>query len=173
MKDIDINWMLLCVRWFHLSAAIVTIGGAAFLRTSMLSAAAETLDDDAHQRFREAVRKRWSRIVGAGIGILLLTGAIQFAILAVPPKIPAIPYHWIFGIKLLAAMGIFFIASAVSGRSPGMENFRRQSRRWLSILLCLAALVVLLSGILAQVRTAQTSGTMPGTTQLPALSTEP
>jgi hypothetical protein len=84
--------------------------------------------------------------------VLLLTGGFNFLRLAMPPKISPMPYHAIFGVKLLAALAVFFIASALAGRAPGFARLRARSRWWLGMLLVLAAIIIALSGVLSQVR---------------------
>jgi hypothetical protein len=148
----DLNYLLLVSRWIHLSAAILAIGGAAFMLLALLPSAKSTLDDEAHQRLREAVRKRWAPWVHTCIALLLITGATNFLILALPPRIKPMPYHAIFGVKFLMALGIFFLATALVGRSPGFATLRENSRTWLGAILLLAAIIVLLSGLLSQVR---------------------
>jgi len=146
---------LLITRWIHLASAIVAIGGAAFMRFALLPAAKATLTDEVHEKLREAVRARWAKFVHAAVGLLLLTGSINFAILAIPPKIKPLPYHPIFGVKLLAAFAVFFIAEALISRGPGFAAIRANRAKWLGVLLALGALIVLLSGVLNQVRTSQ------------------
>lgn len=153
----NINILLWISRSLHIAAVIVTIGGAAFLRFALLPGAKQALEEEPHQRLREAVRKRWAHVVRAGIALLLVTGTINFIILAVPPKIDAIPYHPIFGMKLLAAFGVFMIASALVGKSPAFAKLRRNERTWLNVLLALAAVIILLSGLLSQVRGAHST----------------
>lgn len=153
MNDIDIP--LLLSRWLHISAAILAIGGAAFMALALLPAARDTLDEPAQERLREAIRRRWSKFVLAAIALLLLTGAFNFWTLALAPKIKPMPYHAIFGVKFLAAMVIFFVASALVGRSPGVAGMRKNAGRALTLILVLAALVVLLSGLLNRVRSSQ------------------
>lgn len=125
------------------------------MRFALLPAAKATLTDDVQERLRDAVRARWAKFVHAAVGLLLLTGSINFAILALPPKIKLIPYHPIFGVKLLAAFAVFFIAEALISRGPWSAAIRANRAKWLGILLSLAGLIVLLSGILNQVRTSQ------------------
>ena len=144
--------VLLVSRWFHIAAAIIAVGGAAFTLIALIPAAKATLTDDVHERLREAIRSRWSKFVHACVAILLITGSINFVILAIPPKIEPMPYHAIFGVKLLAAFAVFFIAEALVSRSPGFAKIRQQRAKWLAILLSLAAIIVLLSGVLSQVR---------------------
>ncbi len=151
----DLNLPLLLSRWIHIGAAIVALGGVVFLRFVLLPSASDVLDEERQGQLREAVRQRWARFVHACLALLILTGAVNFVILALPPKIHALPYHPIFGVKLLAALTIFFLASALAGRSPGFENIRRNSRKWLGLIVALGALILLLSGVLNQVRTAE------------------
>jgi hypothetical protein len=150
-----INLFVLISRWIHLGSVIIALGGAAFMRFALLPAAKATLADDVHEKLREAVRVRWAKFVHAAIALLLITGSINFAILAIPPKVAPIPYHPIFGIKLLAAFAVFFVAEALMSRGPGFAKIRANRAKWLSVLLSLGALIVLLSGILNQVRTSQ------------------
>jgi uncharacterized membrane protein len=161
VQSIDIP--LLLSRWLHLFAAIVAVGGAAYARWALLPAARESLDDAARERFHEGVRRRWRLVLFSCITVLLLTGALNFVMLAMPPKVKPMPYHGIFGIKFFLAMFIFYIASALVGRNPRLEAMRQKRATWLNALLGLAALVVLLSGVLSQVRTAKNALTAPAT----------
>ncbi len=148
----EINLMLLASRWIHISAAIVAVGGAVFMRLALLPSAKEVLDDDLHQRLREAVRARWARLVHTCVALLLLSGAFNFVVLVLSPKIEPMPYHAIFAVKFLAALGVFFLGIVLSGRSAVAEKMRRNSAKWLSVMIAAAALVVLMSGLLGQVR---------------------
>ncbi len=159
----NINLALLVSRWIHIGAAIVAIGGMTFLRFVLLPSAKGVLNSDAHERLREAVRARWARLVHACIALLLLTGTFNFVMLALLPKIDPIPYHAIFGVKLLAALLVFFVSFALTGRSPGFAKMRQSSGKWLSITVALAALIVLLSGVLSQVRTTVAAKVPPAT----------
>ncbi len=150
-----IDYILLITRWLHISAAIVAIGGAFFTRVALMPAAASTLDDATHARLREALRTRWARIVHTCIAILLVTGGLNFVMLAMPPKVEPMPYHAIFGFKFLAAMGVFFFASVLVGRGEGLASMRANRAKWLTVLLVLAGVIVALSGVLNRVRTTQ------------------
>ncbi len=152
MQDVDM--LVLVSRWIHIMAAIAALGGAAFMLVAYLPAAGAALDENARERLREAVAARWGRVVHGAIAALLITGGFNFVRLAMPPKVDPMPYHAIFGVKFFLALGIFAIATALVGRSPAFDGIRRQARRWLSILLALGALIVLLSGLLNQVRNA-------------------
>jgi len=151
----QVDWLLLFSRWLHVLAAIIAIGGAFFMRAALIPAAKANLDEATHDRLREALRKRWAVVVMSCIAVLLVTGSINFVLLAWPPKIKPMPYHAIFGFKLLAALGVFFIASALVGGSVGLEGVRRNSKTWLTWIVVLAVAIVGISGVLSQVRQEQ------------------
>lgn len=167
MDGLELTTVLL--RWIHIGAVIVAIGGVVFKRAVLIPAAEEVLDEGARDRLREAVRVRLARIVHASIGLLLLTGFGNFFLLAIRPRIEPMPYHAIFGPKLLLAFVIFFIASALVGKAEGFAGMRRASKKWLAVIAGLAAIIVLLSTILNQVRSA--AGNKP-TGETSALATE-
>ncbi|MFQ5414447.1 MAG: hypothetical protein ACE5E6_08315 [Phycisphaerae bacterium] len=142
----------LLVRWVHIGAAMATVGGAAYMRLAVLPALRDGADDPARARLREALTARWARVVHVCIALLLVTGFGNFYLLAIRPHLPAMPYHPVFGAKLLTAVLIFFIASALVSRGPGFAGIRAKSATWLTILLIAAAVVVALSGVLVQLR---------------------
>lgn len=137
----------------HILAAIVALGGAAFLRFALAPAARATLADDDHGRLRDAVRARWAKLVHAAIAVLLLTGVVNFVVLVLIRDVDPMPYHGVFGVKFVAALGVFFLASALVGRGAGFSAMRANPRRPLTLILVLGALIVLLSGLLGQIRT--------------------
>ena len=149
-----VDYIVIISRWVHIIAAVAAVGGAVFQRYALFPAMADALDADEHLRLREAVRQRWARFVHACIALLLLTGGLNFYLLALAPKVKPMPYHALFGIKFLAAMAVFFLAAALAGRSMGFEKYRQDSRHWLGVVVILAVLIVLLSGVLYGIRTA-------------------
>ena len=150
MENIDV--VLLVSRWIHIVAAMTAIGGAIFMRFAMLPGMGAALEPEQQQRLREAVRSRWAKFTHGCIGLLLLTGFANFYLVALKPKMPAIPYHMLFGPKLLLALVIFFLATALVGRSPGFEGIRKKARKWLGVIIALAIVIVLISGTLNQFR---------------------
>ena len=150
METVDVT--VLVSRSIHLLAAMVAIGGAAFMRFGLHGAIAATLDEKDADRLRSAVRARWARVVHVCIVLLLVTGGLNFYRLVLVPKVAPMPYHALFGLKFLAAMGVFFLASALLGRSPGMAGMRRNAGRWLSVMVLLGVLIVVTSGVLSQLR---------------------
>jgi len=162
----NINWLLLFSRWIHITSAIVAVGGAAFARFALMPAASSTLSDDVHSRLREAIRVRWMKLLHTCIALLLITGGLNFWILAVPPRIHPLPYLLIFGVKFLSALAVFWIAIGLSSRSAAFAIMHAARKKWLGILLALAFTIVLLSGLLSQIR-AHDPGMQPAATSHP------
>ncbi len=139
-------------RWLHIGPVIVVIGGAFFARFIISPSLAETLSDDQHGQVRSAVVRRWKRVVHICIALILISGAYNFyhalRFLEKPPL-----YHMLFLPKFLAALGIFFIGSALVGKSEAFESMRRENKKWLGILIALAVVIVLISGVMKNLPT--------------------
>lgn len=87
----------------------------------------------------------------ACITLLLLSGMYNFMTIGMEKaKQVGALYHALLGIKILAAFGVFFLASVLTGRSPAFESMRTNSKKWLAITASLGILVVLISGILSK-----------------------
>jgi uncharacterized membrane protein len=133
-------------RWLHVATAIVLLGGTAF-QWMVLRPAARQLPDAEHDRLRELVMGRWRKVVMAGIGLLLLTGFYNYLLAPTPADVWKL-YHPLVGTKILLALAMFFLASALTGRSPAFAGLRKQSGTWLVVLLLLGAVIVAISGYL-------------------------
>lgn len=143
----DASFVLgLVFRWLHILAAITAVGGTVFARLVVFPAL-DPLPDDQRTALHAAMRARWSKIVAAAIAFLLISGLYNFMVLAAHYQLPSW-YHMLFGIKFLAALAIFAIASLLAGKSAAGEAVRRNSRPWLNLNIVLAVLVVCLSGVL-------------------------
>ena len=138
-------------RWAHVLAAVVAIGGVVFMRFVLMPAADEALDQEQHTALREKLIARWKIVVMACITLLLLSGTYNFMTIGMEKAKEVGPmYHALFGIKVLAALGVFFLASVLTGRSPAFESLRSNSKKWLAITAGLGILVVLISGVLSR-----------------------
>jgi uncharacterized membrane protein len=136
-------------RILHVGTAIVIVGGTFFIRFVLFPAATQNLADDVHARLRGAVIGTWKKIVHSGIVLFLLTGALNYYRVIANGTHKGHPlYHALLGTKILLAMVIFFIASALVGRAPAFEGLRRNAPRWLLVNLLLAAIIVAISGFL-------------------------
>lgn len=131
-------------RWAHIGFVIVLVGGSFFMRFALMPAAAE-LPDDQHQALKERIFARWRKIVMAGIGLILISGLYNF-VRAIPLHKGQGLYHGLIGTKIILALVVFFLGSALVGRSAKFEPLRQNSKKWLGILLLLATIIVGISG---------------------------
>ncbi len=145
------------VRWIHLLSVIAAIGGVIFARVALLPAMSEVLPDDQRDRLRASVAKRWKMVVHVSVTLILVTGGINFY-LTFGDGVKPIPYHPIFGLKLISAFVIFFLAIALSGSSPGFAGLRSNAKTWLGVIITLAVLIVFLSGVLRLIHQATMVG---------------
>ncbi len=137
-------------RWLHILAAITAVGGTIFARLVVVPTL-DALPADERSSLHAAMRGRWSKIVAAAIGFLLLSGLYNFMVIAMQYRLPRW-YHPLFGVKFLLAMVIFMVASLLVGRTSAAEKLRQNLRFWLNLNILLAVIVVCISGVL---RTAQ------------------
>ena len=63
----------LVMRWLHIFAAITAIGGTMFARFVVLSSQ-HVLSESEREALHAQMRARWSKIVAACIGFLLISG---------------------------------------------------------------------------------------------------
>jgi uncharacterized membrane protein len=138
--------LTIVVRWVHILAAVIAIGGLFHMRYVLMPAVREALSDEEHQRLRKSVSSRWSRIVNIAIGVLLLTGFYNFFTIGLEKSQGAPTYSMLFGIKFLLALAVFFISSALVGKAKVFDGMRAKAGMWMTINVMLGFLVILLSG---------------------------
>jgi uncharacterized membrane protein len=152
---------LLLLRWAHILAAIVAMGGLVFARFGLLPALSE-VDVATRDRIHDAIRRRWLPWVIGAITVLLASGLANFLLFNGRVKAEGwadgawmrqTSYHALFGAKFLLAMVVFYFASALVGRGEGTQWVRNDRAKWLSVTLGLSLAVVLLSGWMRQLHT--------------------
>ena len=146
----QLEWLAIILRWLHLLAAITAVGGTIFMRMALLPSVA-VLADDQRKALHEQVRSRWVKFVMGAILFLIISGIYNFLRRLNPPGIerPYIPlYHGLFTLKVVLAIVIFFLASALTGRAAALARFRQNAKLWLSVNVVLAVIVVCISGVL-------------------------
>lgn len=132
------------MQWIHLVAAVLAVGGTAFLRLVLLPSFV-SLDQQARGRIMAGVARRFFPILWASIAALLASGLYN-VVLALPVRAPI--YHGILGLKILLALVVFGIALALTLPLPALGPIQRRRPLWLAVNLVLAALVILLSAAL-------------------------
>lgn len=127
-------------RWAHIGTAIVLVGGTTFFRFVVMPAL-----DGNHGDLVEKIRQGWKKFVHGGIALFLLSGFYNY-FTAMPLHKGDGLYHMLVGTKMLLAFFVFFIASALVGRSAGTQKFRDGAKKWTGIMLLVSALIVGISG---------------------------
>jgi len=143
----DLNPLDILFRWAHVGTAIVLLGGGVFMRF-ILMPSADTLDDETHNGLRAQVMGRWKRYVHMGILLLLVSGFYNYLVVMIPKHKGDGLYHALLGTKILLALGIFFLASALVGRSAKFESMRANRGKWMLVVVLLGAGIVGISGFL-------------------------
>lgn len=138
----DIDVLAVLSRWMHIGTAIVLVGGSCCLRFVVMPVLTGQSSE-----LQIAIRDRWKKVVHVGIAFFLLSGFYNY-IRAMPLHKGDGLYHGLIGTKIILAFAVFFIASALVGRSEGTRRFRDQSRFWMTVLIALAAVIVAISGVI-------------------------
>jgi len=133
-------------RFAHVGTAIVVLGGSIFMRF-VLMPAANQLPTEAHDQLRAAVLAKWKRFVHGGIAVFLLSGFYNYMRL-MPGHRGDKLWHMLIGIKMLLALVVFFLASALVGKSKAFEGLRQQRAKWLGIVIFLSLVIVGISSFL-------------------------
>tara|TARA_R110002072_G_scaffold59882_7_gene152263 strand:+ start:15321 stop:15965 length:645 start_codon:yes stop_codon:yes gene_type:complete len=131
-------------RIIHVGTAITLVGGSAFMLL-VLMPSAKMISEEAHQTLAQAVTGRWKRFIHGGILLFLLSGFYNY-MRAIPNHKGDGLYHGLLGVKMLLAFAIFFLASALVGRSAAFNGIRENRAKWLKVIVLLAAIIVGISG---------------------------
>ena len=133
-------------RIVHVGTAITLVGGSIFT-VMVLMPSAKEISDEQHQKLAEGIGRRWKKFVHFGIALLFLSGIYNYIrMMMIGDHKGDGLYHGLLGTKMLLALGVFFIASALVGRSARFEGMRQNRAKWLKILVLLAAVIVGISG---------------------------
>jgi len=139
----DVQQILMLVfRWIHVIPAMILVGGTIFLRCSLVPAANEV---GGSNEVREAIRRRWAKLVMLSVLLLLVSGIYNFHLKAVNYKMDG-TYLVLMAIKVLLALAVFYLVAVVSGRSNTARRFREKEIFWLNVL-CVAMIgIVCIAG---------------------------
>jgi hypothetical protein len=145
--EIEMNGVALVLRWLHIVPAVMG-GGAAFFAALALLPTLREMPEPTRSAIRSAVADRWRPVLSASIGLLLLSGIANFVLFQGPAHAGQALYLALFGVKVLAALGVFFLASALMGRSEALQPVRDNGALWTKVNAGLVLLVLLISGVL-------------------------
>ena len=144
------NGLQLLLRWMHIVPAVVAGGATFFARLAILPALA-TLPEAERVRVKGIIDARWRVVVMICITLLLVSGIANFFLYQAAAHKGQALYHALFGIKFLAALAVFFLASALSGRRQALAPIRANSRLYAGIAAALVLAILLISGVLRNI----------------------
>jgi len=142
--------LAIVLRFLHIAPAVVTGGATIFARIALLPALA-SLPEAERVRVKDTIDRRWRVVVMVCVTLLLVSGIANFVIYQAPVHKGQPLYHALFGVKFLAAMIVFFLASALSGRSSALALIRANSRFWVGVAATLVIAIVLISAVLRSI----------------------
>ena len=144
------SWVQLLLRWLHILPAVIA-GGASLYAVIALVPTLGELPPDVRASLRERVAARWRPVVSVCVALLLASGLANFLLFQSKLHHGQSLYHAFFGVKFLAALGVFFISSALVGRAPALQGMRDRMAFWARINALLVVLILLISGVLKNI----------------------
>ena len=142
--------LAIVLRFLHIAPAVVAGGATIFARIALLPALT-SLPEAERARVRDLIDRRWRVVVMVCVTLLLVSGIANFVIYQAPVHKGQSLYHALFGVKFLTAMIVFFLASALSGRSRAFARIRANSRFWVGVAAALVIAIVLISAVLRSI----------------------
>lgn len=139
------DWLAIISRWTHVGTAIVLVGGTVFLRFIVIPVTTQ-LPDAEQSPLKLRVLAAWKQFIHVGIVLFLVSGFYNYLVVAAPLHKGDKLYHPLIGTKILLALGMFFLASALVGKAKVFEGLRRHDKFWQSVILMLATIIVGISG---------------------------
>ncbi len=137
-------WLMLASRVLHILGAIILVGGLFYLYAVVTPAASASATADQQFGGRRAA---WAKWVGIATLLLVVTGLWNYVQGAKQYEL-AKSYHMVAGMKMLAALALFFLAALIAGRSAAAEKIRLQMPTWLRVALALGILTAVLGSFL-------------------------
>jgi uncharacterized membrane protein len=137
--------MTTLVQWVHLVAAVVAVGGIAFVLAILIPSVQVFSDEQRNQLLKVVMdRFRWASW-GA---ILLLLGSGLYNVRLRAWEAPWGPYWKWLTLKIFLAFCVFTISLLLTLPVPAFNRFRARRQMWLSIALGVALVVILISAYL-------------------------
>ena len=137
--------MFTLFQWIHLTAAVIGVGGIAFLLFILLPSA-RVLDAGQRDTLLKAVLGRFRWLSWSVILVLIASGLTNIRLRAW--EVPWGPYWKLMTLKFVLAFSVFAISLLLTVPLKQFERFRARRRTWLSIALGLALGVILISAYL-------------------------
>lgn len=142
------------MRWLHILAAVVAVGGTIFLRFVLMPVAGRVLEENVHTELRAGLVRRWQPFLHTCILLFLVSGFYNYLAVTRHLHDDQPLYHALFGVKFLLALAVFALGLILTSRKAYAEKFRQNAKLWLGVLAALAVAIVLISGVMKNLPTA-------------------
>ena len=132
------------VQWVHLSAAVIGVGGMAFILLVLLPST-RVLNDEQRAGLLKAVLGRFRWVSWSVIALLLASGLYNVKLVWLVPW----GLYWTFlTFKIILALGVFAIVLCLTIPLKIFDRFRERRKQWMYTAFGLAMLVILISAYL-------------------------
>ena len=132
------------VQWVHVSAAVIGVGGMAFMLL-VLFPSAGLLDQEQRDRLLKAVLGRFRWVSWSVMILLLASGLYNVKLVWL---VPWGPYWTFLTIKIVLALAVFAIILFLTIPLSIFDRFRERRKQWLYTAFGLAMIVILISAYL-------------------------
>ncbi len=132
------------IQWLHLSAAVIGVGGMAFMLL-VLFPSAGLLDPGQQDRLLKAALGRFRWVSWSVIVLLLASGLYNVKLVWL---VPWGPYWRFLTIKIALALTVFAIILCLTIPLKIFDGFRKRRNLWLYTAFSLAMIVILISAYL-------------------------
>lgn len=136
-------------RLLHILPALILGGGVFYLRFVWLPATRQLAGQQAETTLA-AMRRPWSILVAASALLLLASGFYNFFSNVRSYDLPPL-YHMLFGMKFLLALAVFFISSALAGKTSLAEKMREKMPLWLNLNTAAVLILVVLASLMRMI----------------------
>lgn len=133
------------VQWVHLVAAVMGVGGIAFVLVVLLPSV-QVLGDEQRSLLLKAVMDRFRWASWSAIALLLASGLYSIRVRAW--EAPWGPYWKWLTVKIVLAFCVFTISLLLTLPFQTLDRFRARREMWLGIALGVALSVILISAYL-------------------------
>jgi uncharacterized membrane protein len=133
------------VQWLHVTAAVIGVGGMAFL-LFILRPSLGTLDPEQRDLLTKQAMKRFRWLIWSAIIVLLVSGLYSIR-----------QYYWevawgkswaFLTVKIVLALFVFEVALALTLPFKRFDQIRARGQIWLSIAVGLAIAIIFISAYL-------------------------
>lgn len=131
-------------QWIHVSAAILGVGGMAFLLFILLPSA-RVLDPEQATRLMKTVQGKFRWVSWSVIVLLIGSGLYNLSLVW---EAPWGRYWQLLTVKIALAAVVFLVSLALTLPLRALEPFRTRRKLWLTVAFSTALVVILISAYL-------------------------